>query len=46
MTGSQINSLFTALFGLMPLSLLGNSSVIHDLAIGLLAFYWRNTHGL
>jgi uncharacterized protein len=29
-----------------PISMLGTTGVIIALAIGLLAYYWRNTHGL
>ncbi len=29
-----------------PISMLGTTGVILALAIGLLAYYWRNTHGL
>lgn len=46
MTGLPITHLFAALFDLMLISMLGTTGVILALAIGLLTYYWGNTHGL
>jgi hypothetical protein len=46
MTGLPITHHFAALFDVMLISMLGTTGVILALTIGMLTYYWRNTHGL